>query len=78
MKLYFVRHGESEANLRRGLSQSGADYLVICRNDRYDWSLPFLLPDRLPDWLVEVTDGRKLVRVFQIDRQALAKAEAAP
>lgn len=69
---------ESQDNLRKGLTRSGADYLVICAGSGYDWTLTFLQPGSLPDWLIEVTAGRKLIRVFQVDKAALTRAATSP
>ncbi len=69
---------ESQDNLRKGLTKSGADFLVICAGSSIDWTLTFLQPGNLPDWLIDVTDTRTLVRVFQVDKDALALAGNTP
>ncbi len=72
---------ESEATLQAALARSEADYLVICTDGALESTSPLLvaLQSRaLPAWLSDATEGRKRVRVFQVEKAALAVSGGAP
>jgi hypothetical protein len=60
-------------DLRNGLASSGADYLVICARALEERVISKLMDDGWPDWLIEVTGDRNQVRVFKVDKLALAE-----
>jgi hypothetical protein len=71
----------TEADLKQALARSRADYLVLCAEGRLEATIPplrtLLTKDR-PDWLSDVTVGSQPLRVFKVDRTALAAADATP
>jgi hypothetical protein len=69
---------QSRNDLRDALATSGADYLVTCVGGGEERVIKGLAADGWPDWLVEVTGDRQQVRLFEVDREALARDERAP
>ena len=65
-------------NLRDALASSTADYLVVCKGAREENFIARLESEDWPDWLVEVTGDRQQVRLFKVDKEALARDERAP
>jgi len=63
---------ESETNMRTALARSGADYLVLCAGEAAKPYAAQLLQGDLPDWLTDVSDGRRLWRVYLVDQVGLA------
>lgn len=63
---------ESETNMRTALARSGADYLVLCAGEAAKPYAAQLLQGDLPDWLTDVSDGRRLWRVYLVDQAGLA------
>lgn len=59
---------ESETNMRTALARSGADYLVLCAGEAAKPYAAQLLQGDLPDWLTDVSDGRRLWRVYLVDQ----------
>jgi hypothetical protein len=71
----------SEAALRKALNQSRADHVILCTDGNLEASTPpmrAILSGSVPSWLTDVTGNRQFIRVFQIDRAALAAADIAP
>lgn len=71
----------SEAALRRALIGSRADYVVLCAGGALEASSPALramLSGTSPAWLTDATGDRQLIRVFQVDKAAVAAAGTAP
>jgi hypothetical protein len=66
------------ATMKQALAESGADYLVLCRNSSDERVLADLPATGLPAWLTEVTGDRRSLRGFQVDVAALAERDAAP
>jgi hypothetical protein len=64
--------------LRAGLASSKADYLVICAGAGEEQLIARLEANDWPDWLDEVTGDRRQIRVFHVDKAALARDGAAP
>ena len=64
---------QNRDNLRKALASSRADYLVVCVGAGEERIVTRLEKDAWPDWLVEVTGDRKLIRVFEVDKAALAR-----
>ncbi len=62
--------------LRDALASSRAGYLVICKGTSDERILSRTAS--LPQWLTEVTGGRRSVRVFQVDKPALLQATDRP
>lgn len=65
---------QSEGNLRTALKRSKADYLVLCAGGRLEQSseiMQSLLKGPLPNWLTDVTESRREVRVFRVEHPAL-------
>jgi hypothetical protein len=72
---------QSEEALREALTKSGADYLIFCVGGLTDGEamlLRSLKADKLPVWLTQSSENRKLVEVFAIDKTALIAADGAP
>jgi hypothetical protein len=69
---------DSRDLLRNALATSGADYLVICVNAGEERFIDSLAAEGWPNWLVEVTEDRKKVRLFKVDKAALLKEAANP
>lgn len=67
--------------LRKALTATGADLVVICVGGLADGE-PMLLrslkADRLPDWLIPDYADKKLIAVYRVDKTALAAAGGAP
>lgn len=66
---------ETHTTLRDALTQSRADFLVLCAGGSLEKTSPLLVALQagdLPDWLSDATAGRHLVRVFQVDKAALS------
>lgn len=71
---------ETEGSLQDALSKTGADYIVICAGSKQERALHYvesLLSGNLPDWIVDVTEERKQVRVYKVDKDALHRAGGA-
>jgi hypothetical protein len=67
--------------LHQALVRSGADYLVLCVGgavERANPDIRALMSGSPPGWLVDVTAGRTLVRVFQVGKASLPRAGATP
>jgi hypothetical protein len=64
-------------NLRDALASSTADYLVVCKGALEEKFIARLESEDWPDWLVEVTGDRQQVRLFKVDKEALARDERA-
>lgn len=67
--------------LHQALVRSGADYLVLCVGGAVERATPdirALMSGSPPGWLVDVTAGRTLVRVFQVGKASLPPAGATP
>lgn len=70
-----------EAALRTALDQSRADHLILCADGTLEATSPALrqmLSGSIPTWLTDVTGDRKFIRVFRVDRVALAAANTTP
>jgi hypothetical protein len=72
---------QTEAALQKALARSQADYLVLCAGGMLEGTSPQLtaiLSGSLPSWLTDVTEDRTQVRVYQVNKTALAAPGAAP
>lgn len=71
----------TQAGLRAALARSGAGFVVLCAGNAPELTSPFFTALRagvLPPWLSDATADRELVRVFRVDKAALAATGAAP
>ncbi|WP_137109341.1 hypothetical protein [Rhodobacter sp. SY28-1] len=65
---------ESDTNLRRALTASRADFVVLCAAEPPKPYARILLSGDLPIWLTEDTGDRSAVRLYRVDRALLATA----
>jgi hypothetical protein len=72
---------QTDTDPRKALARFQADYLVLCAEGRLETTIPPLraLVNRdHPAWLSDVTDGSQPLRVFKVDRAAVADGDAPP
>jgi hypothetical protein len=62
---------ESEANLRRALVTSKADYVVLCAGEAPKPFARQLMTGDLPDWLTNVTGSRHELLLYRVDHARL-------
>lgn len=66
---------DSREVLEKALASSGADYLAICVGFAEERFINSLADGGWPDWLVEVTEDRKKVRMFRVEKAALQQGK---
>ena len=72
---------QSRDTLQEALRATNADYVVLCAGLVREEALPYvdvLLEGDLPDWLTDVTEARREVRVLRVDKSSLAAVAGAP
>ena len=69
---------ESWDRMRDALVRSNADYLVLCTGSGEEQGLLSAATATLPHWLAEVTTNREVLRMFKVDKPALAATGGTP
>ena len=72
---------ETGTGLRAALTDTGADYVALCAVSSLELrfaGLREMLAGTPPDWLVELPDPVGNLRLFKVDKAALARAGGAP